>query len=227
MPALPVHQHSSSSGLRRDASTPAGPSSVHRSRPTTNGNCGGTCARRSDPDRACRAGKLIEEAVNAEEWTSARRLIKVELRSKPKDHWLLSRLALTYDEQRKHRHSLYWDAMALQVAPYCPLAIWGYAGALDMPGRHGESLTLYRWLLSWGEEELAYGDCGEGIRRARSLIADCHYRIARIWEDKRQWKRGVAEYQRHLSKRKDGCGSIYPIRDVKARYAELLGKARS
>ena len=64
-----------------------------------------------------RAGKLIEEAVNAEEWTSARRLIKVELRSKPKDYWLLSRLALTYDEQRKHRHSLYWDAMALQVAP--------------------------------------------------------------------------------------------------------------
>lgn len=173
-----------------------------------------------------RAGKLIEKAIQADDWVGSRRLIKAELRRDPKDHWLLSRLALTYYEQRKYKHALYWDAMALQEAPYCPLAIWGYAGTLDMLDRHGESLILYRWLLSWGEEGLAYGECGEGVRRARSLIADCHYRIARIWEEKRQWKRAVAEYERHLSMRKDGYGSIYPIRDVRARYAEMLGKAR-
>jgi tetratricopeptide (TPR) repeat protein len=172
------------------------------------------------------AWKLIEVAVQAEDWVSARRLIKVEVRRNPKDHWLLSRLALTYYEQRDYAKALYWDAMALQEAPYCPLAIWGYAGSLDMLGRLGESLILYRWLLSWGEEQLAYGDCGEGIRRARSLIADCHYRIARIWEEKRQWKRAVVEYEKHLSRRREGYGSIYRIREVKARYAEVLGKLR-
>jgi hypothetical protein len=57
-------------------------------------------------------------------------------------------------------------------------------------------------------------------------MADCHYRIALIWEKKRQWKRAVAEYDTYLSKRKDGCGSIYPIRDVKARYAKILAKVQ-
>jgi len=172
------------------------------------------------------AGKLIEKAVQAEDWIGARKLIAIELQRDPKDHWLLSRLGLTFYEQGKYEQALFWEAKALQEAPYCPLAIWGYAGSLEMLGRKRESLALYRWLLSWGVKELAYGDCGEGLRRARSLMADCHYRIALIWEEKRQWKRAAAEYDIYLSRRKDGWGSIYPIRDVKTRYAKVLAKVR-
>jgi tetratricopeptide (TPR) repeat protein len=172
------------------------------------------------------AGKLIEKAVQAKDWVGARKLIAVELNRKPKDHWLLSRLGLTFYGQGKYQQALYWDAKALQESPYCPLAIWGYAGSLEMLGRQRESVALYRWLLSWGEDELAYGDCGEGIRRARSLVADCHYRIALIWKEKRQWKRAAAEYEIYLSMREDGWGSIYPIREVKATYAKVLAKVR-
>jgi tetratricopeptide (TPR) repeat protein len=171
-------------------------------------------------------GGLIEKAIQAEDWLGARRTIEDALQRNPKDHWLLSRLALTYYEKQQYEQALYWEAMALQEAPYCPLAIWGYAGSLEMLGRSSEALALFRWLLSRGEEEIAHGECGEGIRWARSLIADCHYRIARIWEEKRQWKRAVAEYETHLSRRKDGHGSIYRIRDVKARYVEVLGRVR-
>ena len=171
------------------------------------------------------SGKLIEEAVAAEDWAGARRLIKAELKSNSKDHWLLFRLALTFHEQRNYERALRWEVEALQEAPYCPLTIWGYAGTLDMLGRHNESVALYRRLLSWGEEQLAYGECGEGIRRARSLLADCHYRIACIWRKKRQWKRAAIEFKKHLAARKKGHGSIYPIREVEACYKEVLGKA--
>ncbi len=170
--------------------------------------------------------RRIEVALKAENWIGARRLIKTALKRNPMDHWLLSRLGLTYYELRAYEEALYWEAKALQEAPYCPLVIWGYAGSLEMLGRYDESLALYRWLLSWGEEDLAHGECGEGIRRARSLIADCHYRIACIWEEKRQWKRAAAEYEKYLLKRKTGHGSIYPIRDVRAKYAALAGKLR-
>jgi tetratricopeptide (TPR) repeat protein len=168
-----------------------------------------------------RAWKSIEEAIKTGDWTGARRLIKSELTRAPKDHWLLSRMALTFYEQRMYERALYWDAMALQEAPYCPLAIWGYAGSLDMLGRHQDSLILYRWLVGWGEEELAYGECGEGIRWARALVTDCHYRIARIWEKKRQWKRALKEYEACLTRRANGSGSIYPLREIRARCEHL------
>lgn len=169
---------------------------------------------------------MIEKAIDREDWVAARRLIKAELRSNPKDHWLLGRLALTYYEQRNYDRALHWDIMALQEAPYCPLLIWDYAGTLAMLDRNGEALLLYRWLLSLGEEQLAYGECGEGIRSARALVADCHYRIGCIWDEKRQWKRAAAEFEKYIALRKSGYGSIYSLREVNAQLAEVRAKIR-
>jgi tetratricopeptide (TPR) repeat protein len=172
------------------------------------------------------AWKKIETAIGADNWIAARKLIRAGLRHDRKDHWLLGRVALTYYEQRKYRQALYWNVMALQEAPHCPLLIWEYAGTLTMLDRNDKALLLYRWLLSWGEEQLAYGECGEGIRRARALIADCHFRIACIWDEKRQWKRAAAEFEKYLTMRRTGYGSIYSLRQVKAEYAEVRSKVR-
>jgi hypothetical protein len=73
---------------------------------------------------------------------------------------------------------------AVQSAPYCPLAVWDYAGALDMSGQREDALSAYRWLVKRGAENPAFGDCGEGIQSARSLVADCYYRMARLFEIK-------------------------------------------
>ena len=139
----------------------------------------------------------------------------------------MSRLALTYYERRDYEKALYWDAMALQEAPYCPLSVWGYAGSLDMLGREREALVLYRWILSLGEEDLAHGACGEGVRWAQSLITDCHYRIARIWEDKRQWKKALREYEMYLTRRGKGSSSIYSIREARTCCGQMRAETRS
>jgi tetratricopeptide (TPR) repeat protein len=170
--------------------------------------------------------KRIEKAIKTDSWIAARKLIREELKRDPKDHWLLGRLALTYYEQRKYDRALHWNLKALQEAPYCPLLIWDYAGTLAMLDRNNEALLLYRWLLGWGVEQLAYGECGEGIRSARALVADCHYRIACIWEGKRQWKRSAAEFAKYLALRRKGHGSIYSLREVKSEYAEVRAKVK-
>lgn len=167
------------------------------------------------------SGEAIERAIARDEWVRARRLIRLALAREPDSHWLLSRLALTYYEQRQYRRALNYEIKALQIEPYCPLAIWGYAGTLAMLERHKESLEIYRWLISWGEDELAYGQCGEGIQRARSLIADCFYRIACIHERIGLHKRALRFYNEHLSRRNRGTRSIYPLKVVKANIKAL------
>ncbi|MGC2301594.1 MAG: hypothetical protein WA476_22495 [Acidobacteriaceae bacterium] len=173
------------------------------------------------------SGKAIEHALEVEDWAGARKLIRAGLRSKPADHWLLTRLALTFYEQRQYRRALNLELKALQIAPYCPLVIWGYAGSLEMLGQTREARILFQWLVSWGEENLAYGECGEGIRWARSLIADCYYRIGLIWEEKGQRKRALRSYAEHLAYRRRGVRSIYPIRDVERHYEDVGGGQRT
>jgi tetratricopeptide (TPR) repeat protein len=168
------------------------------------------------------AGKTIERAIAASDWVHARLLIRKQLRQRPDDHWLLTRLSLTYYEQKEYRKSLQYVVQALQIAPYCPLAVWDYAGTLDMLNRKKRALQIFQWLISWGEKRIAFGECGEGIRFARSLIADCHYRIARIHEERRERAKAISAYKQHFLRRKRGVRSIYPLSEVKRRYARLL-----
>src|SRR5579863_2380554 len=142
-----------------------------------------------------RAAATIERAIAANDWLKARRLIREGLRKNRDDHWLLTRLSLTYYEQKQYRKSLQYVVQALQIAPYCPLAVWDYAGTLDMLNRKKKALQIFQWLISWGEKGIAFGECGEGLRFARSLVADCYYRIARIYEERRERAKAIRAYK--------------------------------
>ena len=166
--------------------------------------------------------KAVEAAIRSEKWKSARQLIRAELKEKPDSHWLLTRLGLTYYEERAYRKSLSYSRKALRLAPHCPLALWDYAGSLQMLGRHSMALRVYRQLLSRGVEQIAHGDCGEGRAWARGLMADCLYRQAQSYTELKEQKAAIDAYRKHLKMRGPGCRSIYAVRTVKKELSELV-----
>jgi tetratricopeptide (TPR) repeat protein len=168
-------------------------------------------------------GAEIEGLLASEDWTGARRAIRLELRHAPDDHWLVSRMALTYYEQRKYKKALELEGQALRLAPRCPLALWGCAGSLEMLGREAEALVVYRRLIRRGPVRLGRGPCGEGIRWAGGLVADCWYRLGRISEAQGRPRMALHAYQRHLEARRGG-GSIYDAAEVRSRHRLLLSR---
>lgn len=124
----------------------------------------------------------IEALIEADNWKGARKAIIAALRTKPESHWLFSRLALTHYEELEYEKALELDEQALALAPNCPLALWGYAGSLEMLSREREALKIYQRLIDRGAEAIAHGECGEGLARARGLVADSYYRMATCYE---------------------------------------------
>jgi tetratricopeptide (TPR) repeat protein len=59
----------------------------------------------------------IEALIEAENWRAARQAIRVELRLSPKNHWLLTRLGLTFYEERRYQRALEYELLALAEAP--------------------------------------------------------------------------------------------------------------
>jgi len=151
----------------------------------------------------------IESAIEAENWPEAGRLIEAQLVHKPQDHWLLTRLGLTYYEQFDYELSLQYAEAALEIAPACPLAMWDCAGALDMLERYDGAIPLFQRIISAGDDEIAFGDCGEGLDWARKLIADCHFRLADCYRKSGNHLVAAENYEMYLKLRASGWGSIY------------------
>ena len=169
-------------------------------------------------------GEKIESLIAADDWTEARKIITNALSESPEDHWLLSRLALTFYEQFDYEKALEYDAKALSYAPHCPLALWGYAGSLEMLDRQNEAIKIYRRLIRRGAKAIAYGECGEGLARARGLVADSLYRVASCYESLGRRRQAAKFYEQHLAERGAGCHSIYSLREVRQEFKDLRRK---
>lgn len=164
----------------------------------------------------------IEKAVRTNRWKTARRLIRTALRKKPRDHWLITRLALMYYEEHAYSRALQYDKQAIELAPECPLVLWDYAGTLQMLGRHHDALRMYRRIIKRGLDSLAHGPCGEGPARARALLADCFYRQALSFDKLRQLQRAIDAIQTHLKMRGRGSRSIYSLGEVRQRLSIIM-----
>lgn len=163
----------------------------------------------------------VEKFFIKEQWEKARNVITKALKQEPDDHWLVTRLATTYYEERNYEKSLELNLRALKLNPRCPLVLWDYAGTLDMLKDYKRAISIWKKLISRDVEKLAYGECGEGLRWARSLINDCRYRIGLAY--KRLGKTNVAKryLNSHIENRSPGIPSIYPLQKVKKILAEL------
>src|SRR5262249_44519211 len=105
----------------------------------------------------------IDEAMEQDAWAEARRLLLRELAIAPDDHWLTTRLATTYYEEKDYATALGWTEKALALAPQCPLVLWDHACALDMLGREEAAIRTWRKLIDRGAARLALDECGEGV----------------------------------------------------------------
>jgi tetratricopeptide (TPR) repeat protein len=166
----------------------------------------------------------IEAAIKRDDWKAARRLILASLRRTPDSHWLLIRLSLTYYEEFNYARALTLAEKAYKLAPRCPLVLWNLAGTFDMLERYREAIAIYRSLIRRGVEPIAYDECGEGTRWARSLVADCWYRLARCAVKLGRRSEALHNYEKHLEMRGPGCHSIYPIKNVRKEFGKFVAE---
>lgn len=164
---------------------------------------------------------LLTEYFEQEEWGSARRLIQQALVTAPNNHWLLTRLSTTYYEQHDYERAEEYARNALRVAPRCPLARWDCAGALDMLGREQDAIEIWKELVAQDVQELAYDECGEGLRWAQSLVNDSRYRIGLSYLSLGNTRQARKYLMDHLRNRKRGLPSLYRLAEVKRRIDAL------
>jgi tetratricopeptide (TPR) repeat protein len=166
----------------------------------------------------------IQTLVQAKKWTKARALIQDELLSSPTDHWLWTTLGLTYYEQRQYEKALKCSKRAIELAPNCALVLWDYAGCLYMNRQESAALAIWTLLLGMDMEEVAYGECSEGMDWALQLINDVHYRIGRCFQHQGKKELARISFEKYLPNRQHGVSSIYDADTVK-KYLDKLPTA--
>lgn len=166
--------------------------------------------------------KVIENLINLENYKEAQNKIILLLENHPTDSWLLTRLSTTYYELFNYEKALDYAKLANEISPNDPLILWDYACALDMLKRPEEAIDLWKRIISFGIEKIAYGEYGEGLRWAKALYNDCIYRVSLAYFDLEKYEEAFFYINQHIEKRQKGIPSLYSLNDVKKKLKEIL-----
>jgi len=172
------------------------------------------------------SGERINKLLDLEKWKEARKVILAELQKEPTSHWLLTRLATTYYEEKEYQQAIALGMQAYKLAPRCPLVLWDLAGALQMVGDDKAALALYEGLLKRSMKRIAENECGEGRAWATALLTDCLFRMGQSFAALGRTKAARRAFQGYLVMRGKGAGSIYSAEDAVKELAKI-GPARS
>jgi tetratricopeptide (TPR) repeat protein len=132
-------------------------------------------------------------------------------------------LSLTYYEQKKYEIALKCSMRAVELKPGCALALWHYAGCLEMTASEDAALAIWTLILNKDLEEVAYGECGEGMDWAMQLLNDVHYRMGKYFRRKGQNEPARESFKKYLHNRSHGVGSIYDKKQVESYLARPEG----
>ena len=167
--------------------------------------------------------KFYAEGNYVEALKKIRRLVE----ENPDDHWYWTRLSSVFYELRRYDDALQASEIAMSIDKRCPLVLWDYAGVLRMVDRELEAIKIYEGLLTRGEKSLAYGECGEGIKWARSLLNDCRFCLGRLFFEKKEYKKASDYLKKHLKNRCRGQYSCSSKKDAEIFLKKIKKRGQS
>ena len=157
---------------------------------------------------------LINQYFDKEDYQSAIALLKGEMVKSPDDHWLNAQLAISYYELRDYKTAMEFSEKAVRLSPNCPLALDYHASILFANGKVKEALRIWNDLLDKNVEEIACGDCGEGVRFAKSLLNDVGFSVGDAYMELNNKEKALSYYKSHLANRQKGIFSNITRREV-------------
>jgi len=167
----------------------------------------------------------FSERLNAlfddEKWEEAKKLLKQEINKFPDEYFLLSSLSKVYFNLKQYENSLIYSEKAIEIEPNDPLVVYDYCCALSAVGRYSEAISQLNSIIAKDINEVAYGDHGEGLRWAKSIINDSRYRKAICLIELDEFEVAKEIIIEHLSKRERGVYSDFTKKQVLIKQKSL------
>src|ERR1022692_656468 len=126
--------------------------------------------------------KEVNSAFDNEDYKTAIKLLKKELKNDPDNHWTLSKLSSAYYESYNYKKAKLISEEALKIMPECPLVLWHYAGPVYMLCEYEKAIKTYKKIIKLSKGDIIMGECWQSPAWTESIVNDSVYRLGLIAE---------------------------------------------
>lgn len=170
-------------------------------------------------DFSNKLNSLFEE----DKWNEAKVLLEKEKKKYPQEYFLITALAKVCYNMKLYTESLKYAEKAMKIEPNDALVIYDYGCALSALDKNKEAIEQWSKIIEMNINEVAYGDFGEGLRWAKSIINDSRFRKAICFLEIGDKVEATKLIELHLKNRQRGVYSDFNKKQVIKKQKTLIG----
>lgn len=163
---------------------------------------------------ASKIQQMIDDYKERGEWIKLHSLLLEIIKDYPDEYYFLTELSSVCYQLNLPSECLNYAERAYKIAVNDLWVTFHYGMALYLNDDFEESQIMFSKIISTSVEVLAYGEHGEGLKWAKSLINDSRYMIARCMMQQQKYSDAEIILQEHISKRKRGLYSDFSKRQA-------------
>ena len=145
---------------------------------------------------------------------AAQELLLSSIKKFPNEHLFFAQLSVINYELGDDKNAIEYAEKALKIKPNCQLAQNYYAVALQATDKDTQAIEIWLSLLNRSIKDLAFNDCGEGIRNAKSLQNDIRFNLGVSYFAIDNKEKAKFYFNEHLKNRKQGQFSNFTQKNV-------------
>ena len=151
--------------------------------------------------------------------------VRKDIRENGKSHYMLANLSEIYLSKGLNISALKTAREAERITKRCLLVRLALGKALAATGNTDEAVATFKGIINQDFHSLAHGECGEGLRSARTFKAEAYLCIARIYRkvgishEALSWYRRCLMYRKRNGRKMMRCD--IPLDKLKKEITEL------
>jgi len=155
------------------------------------------------------------------DWENAKVLIENEIIKFPNEYFLITSLSKVYYNLKSFDKSLKLAKEAFEIEPNDVLVLYDYACVLAAHNKNEKALKYWNIILNKNINDIAYGQFGEGLKWAKSIINDSRFRKSLCLIEVGELKEAKQLIVKHLKDRKRGIYSDFTKKQILKKKDEL------
>ena len=164
---------------------------------------------------------IINNCFATENYSEAKKILHKRIDDNSNEHWNYAQLSISYYETKNYETALKYSTKAVELQPNCPLALDYHASILFAKGKLKDAKQIWENLLSRDINDIAFGDCGEGMKNAKSVKNDIRYILAYLYLQLNDKNKAIVLLNEHLENRKRGQFSNFTKKEVEKELKKI------
>lgn len=156
----------------------------------------------------------ISNTLDKSELAKEKKMLERILAKDPDNYWAISNYAIIHYEIKNYKEALKFSKKAMQHGKRDPLILNYHAVILKANNNIKKAIEIWESLLERDIYLIAFKDCTEGLKWAKSLLNDIRYNLSLAYFEVNDFKQARRLIRDHLKYRKQGQFSLYSKKDA-------------